>query len=887
MISVHAPAAASPNRRVDDSADPSIFRHPDVLRARDAATPAPPILLRPRRRTAMIRSLLSVFVLSIAVPAAAQDAAEFERALDARMQAVGALSVEETLLGAAELVGTAPEESAGTLAATLDQAIERSAKISENAQLFAIAARIEAGDYDRALVAGRLAELLGSKSDDVGRAAAALLADRGFRELKEQDGDPLVARVRQAALDDARSPEYRIEASIALHMLGRGPEQRDARKTMIDYLGSSEARLRALGALALARVGDIETGRAELERLSALPSQEGRLADAYLKQEDIRRLYDRKQKNLVEWYQKQLEEADPKAKTDLRIIDKVIRMIETTSLEGDLVKREELIDSAVDGMLRSLDEHSSFMTAKVYKSFDQELLQAEYGGIGAYVGEDPDDHLFTITRPIYSGPAYRAGLHSDDKIVRIEDWPTFGPTGSQPTDEIIKRLKGKPGTSVKLYIWRRGMDPALIDRPTEDMAVTVTREQIQIPPVSAQMLPGKIGYVELTTFSRVASQALAATLEELKKDGMRGVILDLRNDSGGLLTEARDVANLFLPKKKLVVSTESRIDKTDKQYTQEDPLIPDDMPVAVLVNRFSASASEIVAGALQDYQRATLVGQRSFGKGSVQQLLPIPGERDDEFEDENQNGRHDSWEKLTRDWNENGEFDYAPRVRMTIARYLLPSGRSIHRELDAEGKIVSEGGVEPDRPVAARRFETWKAEEMIRLSRKDRTIRAYVEKNYPANQDLFRDLAEGDGDDTSAYPGFDDLYNALATPLSPQDVRFLVRNEVRRRVQDDRGAAFPEGDYQEDPQLQEAIRVVLGSHGESTDQFESYAKTFEPADPKANQPGRVLAAGMSDSARSGLRHALSLIDDARNQDGKLSPERLAEIERALQSVLDK
>jgi carboxyl-terminal processing protease len=132
-------------------------------------------------------------------------------------------------------------------------------------------------------------------------------------------------------------------------------------------------------------------------------------------------------------------------------------MVEHSSLEGEKHTRPQLIDAAIDGMRRSLDEHASYLTPKIFKTFEQDLLQAEYGGIGAYVGEDPEDHIFTITRPIYSGPAYRAGLHSDDKIVRIDDWPTITTAGSKPETEIIKRLKGKPGTKVKLYVWRRGL----------------------------------------------------------------------------------------------------------------------------------------------------------------------------------------------------------------------------------------------------------------------------------------------------------------------------------------------------------------------------------------------------------------------------------------------
>jgi hypothetical protein len=307
------------------------------------------------------------------------------------------------------------------------------------------------------------------------------------------------------------------------------------------------------------------------------------------------------------------------------------------------------------------------------------------------------------------------------------------------------------------------------------------------------------------------------------------------------------------------------------------------MPVAVLVNRYSASASEIVSGALQDHHRAVVVGQRTFGKGSVQQLLAIPGEKDDEFVDENRNGHFDPWEPLTKDWNGNGEFDFGARARMTISRYKLPSGRSIHREFDEDGKLLSEGGVEPDVRVDPRRLEPWKLDEMRRIL-KSRKVRDYVDTTYPEHKDLFRELASGDDDDTGRYPGFEELYRGLETTLAKQDVRFLVRSEVRGRAQDDRGAAYPEGDYQEDLMLQAAIGSVLEKLGTSVEDVPKYANTF---DKTAKTGDRVVLSGLTDAARSDLRHALTLIDDARKKGAGLSADGLSEIEKALESVIDR
>jgi hypothetical protein len=302
----------------------------------------------------------------------------------------------------------------------------------------------------------------------------------------------------------------------------------------------------------------------------------------------------------------------------------------------------------------------------------------------------------------------------------------------------------------------------------------------------------------------------------------------------------------------------------------------------VLVNRFSASASEIVAGALQDYGRAVLVGQRSYGKGSVQNLLPIPGEEDDRYIDENDNGRFDSWEKLTLDRNGNGEFDFAPRARMTIARYLLPSGRSIHRQFAEDGTVVSEGGVEPEVKISPRRIEGWRAEEMYRLVRKEHKIRQWVEQNYAQDRELFGQLANCDEDDIARYPGFQELYDSLQTVLSQQDVRVLVRGEIRRRVQDDRGAAFPEGDFEEDLQLQAAINSVLDRLHEKTADIKEYARTFDT--PNSKEAPQLVVSATRDDQRSRLKNALTLVSDARTH-GQLDPKTAAELERALQDAL--
>jgi len=780
------------------------------------------------------------------------------------------------------------EAAAGDDRRALDQAIDRllaaGTDLSPRGVLLLVAARLSGEEPDVSALVQRLQPLLTEAAPEVVSAAAGLLADPGFRALKEAELEAACAALAQVAQDGDRAPEVRIEGAVALHALGRAAAQREARTELVAFLASSDSRLRGLGALALARIGDIETGRAELERLASTPAAEGRLAQSYLKQEELRRFYDRRQKNLLDYAKEKSEGADLKGSRESRLLEQTMRLIETTSLEGEKQTRQELMDAALDGMLRSLDEHSSLLTSKAFQdNFAEDLLDPEYGGIGAYVGEDPEDGLFTIRQPIYSGPAYKKGLHSEDKVVRIDDWPTYTAQGSKPLDDIIKRLKGKPGTTVKLYIWRRGMDTGLIDRPTEDMAVEITREKVTIPPMKIDLLPGGVGLVQLDTFSGVAAEEVGRAIQDMKARGMKAFVLDLRQNTGGLLTQARDVANLFLPKSKLVVSTESRAGDPRKLFTTAEPLVPADMPVVVLISRFSASASEIVAGALQDHQRAVIVGQRSYGKGSVQELLPIPGERDDVFDDENNNGRHDSWEPITKDWNNNGTFDFAPRARLTVARYRLPSGRSIHRERGEDGRILSEGGVEPAVRADPIRLEPAVIAEMRRVLG-TKKIRDWLDKAWAADSAELTRLAECDFDDPSRYPGFDALYASLETTLTPQDVRTLVRREVRGRAQDVRGEAFPDGDFQDDPMLQAAIESALERLKMSPQDVPQYAATFKERAKPEDRP--LLTAKLTDTERTDLKHALSLLGEAQGG-SNLSADRLAEIERALKAVLDK
>ncbi len=789
---------------------------------------------------------------------------EVTEILDERLGAIQRMNAAELWTEASRVAGLVGDEFGATFDAVVDEKLGQDSLKSREI-LFLATVRLTGENVDHAKIATRVADVLGDNDRDLVGAATELLGGMA-REISDRDTRKDVARSLLSSADDGSADSsLRVAAAVAVNKLGTGAQISAARRVLRSFLSSSDPNLRAIGALGFAEIGsieDVDGVEDELDRLSELPGQNGRLARAYLEQLRGTRFF--------ESSLRQLREDDAGSRRpgasmpqDLERVETMIGVIQNYHLDGNQATRETLLEAALQGMLSSLDRHSSFFTSKEYEKFEQNL-EGEYGGIGAYVQNDPDDGIFTITRPIYSGPAYDAGLSTDDKIVRIDDWPTIG----EETNEVIKRLKGKPGTNVKLYIWRRDMDPTLVDRPTEDMIVEIKRAQISIPSVHKELLPGDIGLVELQSFTRGAAVDINSALTDLTEESasgkLNGVILDLRNNTGGLLDEAAKVSDLFLPKDQIVVRTESRIAESKVFKTKLPDVVPADIPVAVLINRFSASASEIVSGALQDYGRATLIGQRSFGKGSVQNLLRMPNEQDDLYVDENRNRRRDNWENITKDWDGDGEFDFAPRIKLTIERYRLPLGRSIHRELDEEGNIKSLGGLSPDIEIEAKRRELWRLREMRRIQ-DTRELRKWVAERFDANEELFKSLAFCDFDKPESYPGFDELYKSVNTTLTRDDLRFLLRIEVRRRVQDTRGNAFPLGDFTEDIQLQAAIEDILKKKGMSIDDIPEYIGTFDDVEAMTDAVAEAAPPTLrSGSAPSGgdLDRALALIAQA-------------------------
>jgi carboxyl-terminal processing protease len=314
------------------------------------------------------------------------------------------------------------------------------------------------------------------------------------------------------------------------------------------------------------------------------------------------------------------------------------------------IEDKKLITYAISGMLSNLDPHSAYLDADSFKDL-QVSTQGEFGGLGIEVGME--DGFVKVISPIEDTPADRAGVKTGDLIIKLDDTPVKGMTLS----DAVKKMRGKPKTSIKLTIARKG--------ETKPLEITVVRDKIKVQSVKSKVVEPGYGYLRVTQFQEETAADVVRHLDKMYKDKdgkpapLKGLVLDLRNDPGGLLHGAVGVAAAFLPANALVVSTDGRTDDAKRKYlaSTEDylrghkddflknlPAGVKSVPLVVLVNGGSASASEIVAGALQDHKRGVILGTQTFGKGSVQTVLPLSNNT---------------------------------AVKLTTARYYTPSGRSI------------------------------------------------------------------------------------------------------------------------------------------------------------------------------------------------------------------
>ncbi|MFN3240383.1 MAG: S41 family peptidase [Planctomycetota bacterium] len=742
--------------------------------------------------------LAPLFLLALGSAGTAQ---ELRQQVAAVLQQSDAVEVPALYPLSIELADLAPERNLdGYLTAILDTAGKSNSEKQRLCAALALADLKEDTTFGKSI--HELLEPVAKDGSDAPRAVAMSLLgrERLFNARVLPDVRDLV---KAACENELVAPLVRIEASLALWSIGTNTQRGVAKTVLEQFLQSSDRELQQRGALALAEI-NTEGGRAWqiLREIRDQPTDFGRRANLYIQREEQRREFDRA---LTELLKRKGPEQNA-GSDDYAVLDELRHRIRIQHINGSDVTDDEMVEYAAKGMLQGLDPHSTFFTSQEFQKFYFDLNR-EYGGIGAFVNFDQDGD-FSIVRPIYSGPAYEAGLRSGDKILEVDGWETGGHT----TEEIIKKLKGRPESQVVLKFFRLGFQEA--------QEITITRRQISVPAVNWTMVPGEIGYIELINFSANISAELQVALADLTDKGAKGIVLDVRNNTGGFLTQARDVVEQFVKGRELVVYTEGP-NEPRRSYSTSDRRRRKvcELPLAVLTNRLSASASEITAGAFQDLGRATIIGKRSFGKGSVQNLFPLNTSPEEPFEDLNGDRTWQEGEPYT-DKNGNNKYDPGAHIKLTVAKYYLPSGRCPHREYDKEGRIVDPNwGVKPDVELELlenKPEDAWKNSAVFAILKKG-SIREYVREHIQKDEALFRQLAEGDDGDPQRYPEFDAFYESLDTKLSKDDVRRWLRYEVRDQVSDLRGAVYPGnralGDAQEDAQLQEAIRVLMKERG--------------------------------------------------------------------------
>ena len=312
---------------------------------------------------------------------------------------------------------------------------------------------------------------------------------------------------------------------------------------------------------------------------------------------------------------------------ELKVFAEVLTQVKKHYVEA--VQTNDLVHGAVRGMLKTLDPHSAYMTPEMYKEMRVET-KGEFEGLGIQIGIR-DQHVIVIA-PIEGTPAHAVGIQTGDVILKVDETPTKDLT----LMEAVQRMRGPKGTSVTLTVEREGVP--------ETLNFTVIRDTIKIQSVRSRLLDDRIGYVRISQFQESTPQDLDRELVKLQDEDAQGLILDLRNNPGGLLSSAVGVSEQFLQPDTLVVSVKGRDGRKD-EYRASPPRDPQESPMIVLVNQGSASASEIVAAAMQDWGKAVIVGKTTFGKGSVQTILPLSD---------------------------------GSGLRLTTAKYYTPSGESIH-----------------------------------------------------------------------------------------------------------------------------------------------------------------------------------------------------------------
>ena len=359
------------------------------------------------------------------------------------------------------------------------------------------------------------------------------------------------------------------------------------------------------------------------------------------------------------------EKGNQNAYNKLKVFSEIISLIESNYVET--VKSDTMIEGAISGMVKSLDPHTNYMPPATYKEMQVETT-GKFGGLGIEISMR--DGILTVVSPIDDTPAFRAGVKAGDKIIKIEDESTLDMT----LQDAVSLLRGETGSPINITIFRKNFKA-----PKE---FTIVRDIIKVRSVVHKLYQTDIGYIKIRSFSKNTSSDLDKALADLEKKGITKLILDVRNNPGGLLNQAVEVTDRFLNRENLIVYTKGRSNEQNMRFTSHDKVAGVNYPLIILVNGGSASASEIVAGALQDLNRAIVLGTPTFGKGSVQTIIPLSD---------------------------------GSALKLTTARYYTPSGR-----------VIQENGIEPDILVEMEAVEEIKKKDKDEDSEEKTKLRRFL-----------------------------------------------------------------------------------------------------------------------------------------------------------------
>ncbi|MFH1232193.1 MAG: S41 family peptidase, partial [Planctomycetota bacterium] len=524
----------------------------------------------------------------------------------------------------------------------------------------------------------------------------------------------------QSILEETLEAKHRLSLAKLRYDLDKSGE---AIREIKEIANLKDPQVRLSAALVLASIDRFEKSKDILKQLALDPTPTGRLAKTFLAYKELQDKY--------------LRSTNPlKPNIDYSLLDEIIELIQERYVDQSELDIKKLINAAAEGIGSSLDRFTTYEDETETKR-SQESITMKYGGIGAYV--NMRDNYLTIERPMYGEPAYKAGLRALDRITEVEGESTHGKT----LEYLVGKLKGDPRTPVKIKVYRRGW--------LKERDFTLVRAIVKVDTARYEILPGNIGFLSITNFSTNTAIETKECLEEMKNKSVKAIIVDVRGNPGGLLSSVTGIIDLFIEKDKTIVTTRDKSRVVEEFKTHDDDKI--DVPLYVLINEGSASASEIFSGVMQDYHKAVLIGETTYGKGSVQRVFPME------------------------------TTDGKTGLRLTIAKYFLPFGRSIHKGKDGKG------GVEPDIKIAAPELDLGKASEFNKLLDSG-SLDKYVDEYYSKNKELFYILAEDDGESYERYPDFEQFYQQCKARLEKDEVRQALREHIRRKVADDRQKEF-------------------------------------------------------------------------------------------------